>query len=79
MVNDKENRLSLFWPKMSHAKRAGTTHTRVTPFKMAWLILGTERYGGTDQIDVALNAHVEVSHAMCTGVTPSLVVPTWLV
>jgi hypothetical protein len=33
---------------MSHVQSGGTTHTRVTPFKMACLILGVERYGETD-------------------------------
>jgi hypothetical protein len=44
------------------------TYTRVTQFIF---ILGTERCGGTDQIDVAADVHMEVSHTMCTGVTPS--------
>jgi hypothetical protein len=29
--------------------------------KMAWLILGTEKYGGTSQIDVAPDVYVKVS------------------
>jgi hypothetical protein len=37
---------------------------------MAWLILGTERCDGIDQIDVAIDVHVEVSHAMCIDMTP---------
>jgi hypothetical protein len=51
---------------MSHAERGGATHTRVTPLKMAGLILDTERCGRTCQFDVAADVHMEVSHAMCT-------------
>jgi hypothetical protein len=38
---------------------------------MAWVILDTESCGGTDQIDVTSDVHVEVSHAKWTGVTSS--------
>jgi hypothetical protein len=33
------------------------------PLKMVRLILGIKRYGGTDQIDVTVNVHIQVSHA----------------
>jgi hypothetical protein len=71
MVNGKENKLGWFWPKMSHAQKGVVTHSSVMPFKMEWLILGTERYGGTGCIDVATGVHVELSHSMCIGVAPS--------
>jgi hypothetical protein len=65
---------------LSHAKSDGATHTRVTPIKMMWLILGTERCDGTSRIDVAADVHVEVSrtkgvdttvenHVKCTSTT----------
>jgi hypothetical protein len=57
-VNDKEKYLTDFDPKW------------VTPIKMMWLILGTERCGGTDQIDMILDVHVKVSHASSYVVTP---------
>jgi hypothetical protein len=50
-------------------KRGGATHTRVAPFKMAWLILDIESCGRTDQIDMASDVHVEVSRAKWTDVT----------
>jgi hypothetical protein len=43
----------------------------LTPFKRAWLILGTKKCGGTDRIDVAADVHMEVSRDMCTGMTTS--------
>jgi hypothetical protein len=46
---------------MSHVERGGATHTRVTPFKIAWLILGNKKCGGTDRIDVTHDIHVKVS------------------
>jgi hypothetical protein len=55
---------------MSHVQSGGMTHTRVTSFKMVWLILGTKRCCGIDRIDVAVDVHVKVSHAMCISVTP---------
>jgi hypothetical protein len=51
-----------FWPKMSHVNRGDVTHTIVTPIKMTWLILGTERCGGTVWIDVPTDVHVKVSY-----------------
>jgi hypothetical protein len=54
---------------MSHAQRGDVTHTRVTPFKIAWLILDTERCGGTDQIGMVTDVHVNVSHVKKFGVT----------
>jgi hypothetical protein len=56
---------------MSHTWKSGVTYTRVTPFKMVCLILDTERCGGSSQIDVATDVYVEVSRAMCIGVTYS--------
>jgi hypothetical protein len=38
---------------------------------MAWLILGTERCGETDRIDVAPDVHVEVSRSSAHAVTSS--------
>jgi hypothetical protein len=55
-----------FWAKISDAKRGGATHTRVAPFKMAWLILDIESCGGTDQIDMLSDVHVEESRAEWT-------------
>jgi hypothetical protein len=65
--NNKENRLAK--PKMSHNQSGGTTHARVTQIKMAWLILDTERCGGTRQIYVAIDIHVKVSHVNEFSVT----------
>jgi hypothetical protein len=45
---------------MSDAKKSGATHTRVTSFS-----------GGTDQINVAPDVHVKVSHVSTYGATPS--------
>jgi hypothetical protein len=54
-----------------HPKRGGATHTRVAPFKMAWLILDTESCGGTGRIDVASDVHLKVSRVKWIGVTSS--------
>jgi hypothetical protein len=56
---------------MNHVKRGDMTHTRDTLFKIVCLILGTERCGEIGRIDMSPDVHVEVSHVMCTGVTPS--------
>jgi hypothetical protein len=74
----RKSDLDWFWPKISHAKRGGATHTRVMQFKMMWLILDTESYGGTDRIDVASDVYVEVSCVKWTGVTSSYVAPNGL-
>jgi hypothetical protein len=55
---------------MSHAKKGGATHTRVTSIKMVWLILDTERCGETDQIDMTPDVHVELCCASAYDVTP---------
>jgi hypothetical protein len=47
----------------NHVQRGVTTHIRVTPIKMAWLILGIERCDGIRRIDVATDVHMKVSHA----------------
>jgi hypothetical protein len=70
MINDKKTD-RWFWPQMSHVKRGDATHTRVTPFKMVWVILAVERCGGTDQIDLAPDVHIKISHVMYTNVTTS--------
>jgi hypothetical protein len=45
--------------------------TVVTPLKMVLLILDSKSCGVTVRIDVAADVHVEVSHAICIGVTHS--------
>jgi hypothetical protein len=72
MVNNKKNRLGWFWPKLSHTKRDGVTHTRVMLFKMAWLILSTERYGEIDRIELTW-------HLISTCKWVVLVHMTWLI
>jgi hypothetical protein len=65
---------------MSHAKMDGVTRTRVTPFNMVWLILGTKRCDGTGRINNTRclrrseSHHVHwhdyfISHANLTGET----------
>jgi hypothetical protein len=66
MINEKENRPLI----LIQRQKSGATHTKVTPFKMAWLILGAKRCGKNSWIDVASGVYVEVSRVICTVVAP---------
>jgi hypothetical protein len=70
LINDKEIRLGWFWPKISHMK-GDSGLILESPFKMVWLILDTENYGGTGRIDVISDVYMEVGRAKWTDVTSS--------
>jgi hypothetical protein len=55
---------------MSHVKSNGATHNNHT-IKMVWLILGIEKYGETDRIDMSPDVHIEVSHTHTHDATHS--------